>query len=308
MIYNLTCRDNINDKELGKLKRNRIWSVLLVIALMLVVVACGNNATTETPKESVEPAVTAPVETPAAAPEVTSATIEEIKKRGKLIIGTSGNFRPMTYMDEQSQIAGMDIDIGTMIAEKLGVEIEFVPGNIAGLIPGMIAGKFDLVMSALSETEERKKSIDFSIPYGKDGTVAVTLKDSTNVEDVTKLSGLVTGVIGGSATHTVIEGIGGYKELKEYPGSAEAFTDLKAGRIDVYAVGNIAANDFIKTDKSEKPLKLVGEVSSIKNMGVGMRKNEPELKALIDELIEEKMNDGTIDAIAIKWVGAPLPK
>ncbi|MDF2646518.1 MAG: hypothetical protein K0Q73_2323 [Paenibacillus sp.] len=292
------------------MKRVKWMSMGLVIASLCLVTACGSKTTTSS--ASVKPSETT-AESTTSAVAATSApaqseTVQQIKKNGKLVIGTSGNFRPMTFMNEQSQITGLDIDIGTMIAEKLGVKVEFVPGNIAGLIPGLVAGKFDLVMSALSETDERKKSIDFSIPYGKDGTVAVTLKDSTKVEDVTKLNGLITGVIGGSATHTVIKGFGGFKELKEYPGNAEAFTDLKAGRIDLYAVGNIAANDYIKNDKSDKPLKLVGNVASIKNMGVGMRKNESELKAIIDALIEEKMKDGTIDKLATKWVGAPLPK
>ncbi|CAN7370380.1 transporter substrate-binding domain-containing protein [Paenibacillus sp. LjRoot56] len=292
------------------MKHGKWMSKGLVIASLLLVTACGSKATTTgTSAKPTDQAAASP--TPAVAATsapATSQTVQQIKKNGKLVIGTSGNFRPMTFMNEQSQITGLDIDIGTMIAEKLGVKIEFVPGNIAGLIPGLVAGKFDLVMSALSETDERKKSIDFSIPYGKDGTVAVTLKDTTKVEDVTKLSGLITGVIGGSATHTVIKEFGGFKELKEYPGNAEAFTDLKAGRIDLYAVGNIAANDYIKNDKSDKPLKLVGNVAAVKNMGVGMRKNEPELKAIIDSLIDEKMKDGTIDKLATKWVGAPLPK
>ncbi|WP_419871881.1 substrate-binding periplasmic protein [Candidatus Pristimantibacillus sp. PTI5] len=286
------------------MKKLTVLSVLLVIASLLVVTACGSNATTAKPsgEKPANAAEAEPTET------ANSTTVDEIKERGKLIIGTSGNFRPMTFMNEKSEIAGFDIEIGTMIAEKLGVEIEFVPGNIGGLIPGLVAGKFDLVMSALSETEERKKSIDFSIPYGKDGTIAAVLKDNATVTDVNKLEGLVTGVIGGSGTHTAIKEIGGYKELKEYPGNAEAFTDLKAGRIDVYAVGNIAANDYVKNDNSNKPLKLVGEVAAIKNMGVGMRKNEPELKAVIDALIEEKLKDGTIDQLAMKWIGNVLPK
>ncbi|MFD0676359.1 MULTISPECIES: substrate-binding periplasmic protein [unclassified Paenibacillus] len=292
------------------MKKLKITSILMVIAALWFVTACGSKpAATETSvKPSEKPAAASAAAPAATASTAKSATVEEIKKKGKLIIATSGNFRPITFMNEQSQIAGLDIDIGNMIAEKLGVKAEFVPGNIAGLIPGLIAGKFDLVMSGLTATDERKKIIDFSVPYGKDGTIAATLQDNSKVEDATKLGGLVVGVIGGSGTHSVIKEIGGYKELKEYPGNAEAFTDLKAGRIDTYAVGNIAAKDYIKNDKSDKALKLVGAVTAIKPMGVGIRKGEDELKGIIDTLIEEKLKDGTIDKLATKWVGAPLPK
>lgn len=289
------------------MRKWRKTSLCVMAAALWLISACG--AKTSEPASgttaSDKPAASAAA---AATASASSGTVEQIKKNGKLVIATSGNFRPVTFMNEQSQLAGLDIDIGNMIAERLGVKAEFVPGNISGLIPGLVASKFDLVMSGLLATDERKKSIDFSIPYGMDGTIAVTLKDNTKVEDVTKLGGLVVGVIGGSGTHSVVKEIGGYKELKEYPGNAEAFTDLKAGRIDVYAVGNIAANDYIKNDKSDKPLKLVGKVTGVKPMGVGLRKNEPELKAIIDKLIEEKLKDGTIDQLATKWVGAPLPK
>lgn len=287
------------------MKKTKTLHVMFMMAMLLVFTACGaanadqpNNGKAATPDESVT-ATNEPGQL---------SLVEQIKQNGKLVIATSGNFRPITFMDENSKIAGFDIEIGTMIAEKLGVEAEFVPGNISGLIPGLIAGKFDLVMSGLTATDERKKIIDFSIPYGKDGTVAVTLADNATVEDVTKLGGFTVGVIGGSGTHSVVKEIGGFKELKEYPGSAEAFTDLKAGRVDLYAVGNIAATDFIKHDKGDRPLKKVGEITGIKPMGVGIRQNEAELKGIIDALLEEKLKDGTIDALATKWFGAPLPK
>jgi len=285
-------------------------AVLMVFAMWMLT-ACGSGAATEA-----VPAETPAAETAAATPEAPAepAAAEEsnaltrIKESGKLVIATSGNFRPITFMNESGQLDGLDIELGKLIAEKIGVEAEFVPGNISGLIPGLVAGKFDLVMSGLLATDERKKSIDFSVPYGKDGTIGVVKADNTTITDVTKLEGLVVGVIGGSGTHSVVKEIGGYKELKEYPGNAEAFTDLKAGRIDIYATGRLAANDFIKNDKSDQPLKLVGEVHAMKDMGVGINKGEEELKALIDELIQEKMNDGTIDELAIKWTGAALPK
>ncbi|MFC4776727.1 substrate-binding periplasmic protein [Paenibacillus sp. GCM10023252] len=270
--------------------------VLTMVALLLVT-ACSNEGgnNTNKPESNAE----------AGAADKNDA-LEAIKSKGKLVIATSGNYRPITFMNEQGKLDGLDIELGTMIAEELGVEVEFVPGNLAGLIPGLTSGKFDLVMSGLLATDERKKSIDFSAPYGQDGVIAVTKEGDAKVTDVSKLDGLVVGVIGGSGTHTVVQGIGGYKELKEYPGNAEAFTDLKAGRMDVYATGNIASTDYIKNDKSNEKLKLVGEVYAIKEMGIGLRKEESELRAFLDEFIETKKSDGTIDKLAVKWIGKPF--
>jgi len=287
----------------------RTWLALWLLVFGLLAACGGNAATTGTSAPAPEAAEeTAAAESEAASEPAEENALSRIQASGKLIIATSGNFRPVTFMNESGQLDGLDIEIGKLIAKELGVEAEFVPGNISGLIPGLVAGKFDLVMSGLLATDERKKSIDFSIPYGKDGTIGVVKAENTTIADVTKLEGLVVGVIGGSGTHSVVTEIGGYKELKEYPGNAEAFTDLKAGRIDIYATGRLAANDFIKNDKTETPLKLVGEVHAMKDMGVGINKGEEELKAAIDAFLQEKLDDGTIDELAIKWTGAPLPK
>ncbi|WP_179232836.1 substrate-binding periplasmic protein [Paenibacillus rigui] len=277
--------------------------ILMVAALGFVTAACGGGTTAGTAAKPAEPA--AATASSGSSGSAKESTVEQIKKRGKLIIATSGNFRPITFMNEQGQIAGLDIEIGNAIADKLGVKAEFVPGNLAGLIPGMNAGKFDLVMSGLTMTDDRKKAIDFSDKYLSDGAVAVVKKDNTTVKDVQHLQGLVAGVIGGSGTHSIIKELGGYKELKEYPGHAEALTDLKAGRIEVYTAGNIAAMDYIKNDKSEIPLKIVGEQYAIKDIGVGIRKNEDELKSIINSVIAEKKKDGSLDKLIAKWIGTP---
>jgi ABC-type amino acid transport substrate-binding protein len=271
-------------------------SLIMMMVALWFVAACGTKETTSNP----EPSATAVN----AVTEKSGGTIvEEIKKRGKLTIATTGTFRPITFMNEKGELDGVDIEIGKLIADKLGVKAEFIPGNLAGLIPGMIDGKFDLVMSGTTKTAEREKIINFSETYLSLGTIAVVKEANTSVKDVTKLEGLVVGVISGSGTQKVITELGGYKKLVEYPGHAEAIMDLKAGRIDVYAAGSIAANDYIRNDKSGDPVKVVGNVYKKLEIGVGMRKGEDELKEIIDSLIQEKKKDGTIAKIMEKWIG-----
>lgn len=267
--------------------------LLLTALLTLVfVTGCGQGASENTK--------------PAAVKSLNA--LERIQDRGKLIIATSGNYRPVTFTNASGELEGSDIEVAKLLAEGLGVEVEFVTGNISGLIPGMVSGKFDLVMSGLMTTEERKKTINFSTPYGYDGTIAVTLDSNTTVQDISKLEGFVAGVIGGSAHQPNVEAIGSYKSLKEYPGNAEAFADLKNGRVDVYGTGRIVANDFIRNDEKEPKLKLVGDVYNPLDIAVGMPHDEPELKKAIDEIIEEKREDGTLAQIEDKWFGFTLEK
>ena len=239
----------------------------------------------------------------AAAQSADGPNVAAIKERGKLVIATSGTFRPLTFMNDKGELDGYDRDWGELIADSLGVEAEFVQGPLDGLVPGLVADKYDIVLSGLVVTEDRKKVIDFSQPYAISGAVAVVRGDNTTVKDVKELDGLSVGVIAGSGYVENVKEIGGYAVLNEYPGAPEAYLDLKAGRIDVFVAGNIGVADFIKHDQSANPLKMVGTEYKKVYSAVGIRKGEDDLKAAIDQLLTDKKADGTFADISNKWFG-----
>ncbi|MHC1759828.1 MAG: substrate-binding periplasmic protein [Negativicutes bacterium] len=274
--------------------RNRIQmiaTVLISITLLAFVAAgCGSSAST-----------------PAPAPTKKTA-LATVKERGKLIIATSGNFAPMTYVDGAGELAGFDIELGKLLAKGLGVEVQFTTGNIAALLPGMLAGQFDIVMSGLAVTDKRRESIDFTTAYGTSAQTAVALVGNKSVTGLDNLSGLVVGSLSGTPQHEWVTKKGGYKDSKEYPGNAEAFTDLKTGRIDLYVVSTIVAGDYIKRDTTTtNKLQMVGKPVNPVEMAVGLRKNEPEFKAALDEIIKKLAADGTLNKLGVKYVGAPIP-
>ena len=235
--------------------------------------------------------------------------LEAIKDRGKLLIATSGNFRPLTFAGDDGELTGFDIELGTLIAEKLGVEVEFVTGDIAGLLTGMQSGQYDLCMSGMTITEERKKSVDFSQTYGQTALIAVTQEDNDKVTGLDDFSGLTVGSLGGTPQYAYTESVGGYDELKDYKGNAEAFQDLKMGRMDVYVVSKIVARDFIENDTdTENPLKMVGETRNPSYMGIAMPKEQPELQQAINDILQELIEDGTMDELSEKWFGEVLPR
>ena len=267
-----------------------LGAVMISAALMT---GCGSSSTSSS-------------QTPAAAQKT---SLDAIKEKGKLVIATSGNFSPMTYVDGKGELTGFDIELGKALAKSLGVEAEFITGNIAGLIPGMQAGKFDLVMSGLTATPTRKQSIDFTQAYGTSAHTAVALVSNKSVKGLDDLNGLVVGCLSGTPQHEWVVKKGGFKEMKEYPGNAEAFTDLKTGRIDVYVVSTIVASDYIKKDaNSDNPLHMIGTPVDPIEMAVGMPKDQPELKAALDETIKKLAADGTLDKLGEKYVGQAIPR
>ena len=241
--------------------------------------------------------------------EVSSKTLEKILQKGQIDIATTGTYRPYTYVDENNELQGFEIDMGKAIAEKLGVEANFITGDLDGLIPSLTAGKWDLVMTGVFKEPSRLDVVDISTTYASDGFIAVTLADSNCCEDITKLDGLVVGCINSSSAQTIIENdIGGYKELKGYPGNTEAYADLKAGRIDVYVTNYVPSADFIANDTQEPLLKQVGEVYGLTEIGAAMAKDDTEFKDTINKAIEECINDGTVDEIGIKYTGGVLAR
>lgn len=261
--------------------------ILFMISLMASISACGAKS------DSTQ--------------DAKNDTLAKIKKDGKIVIGTTGNFRPYTYMDSNNQLVGYDIEWGNMIAKELGVKAEFITGQFAGLIPGLIANKFDVLMSGANITEERKQSIDFSASYSQDGAVAVIKKGTNAVKDITEIKGKVVGVNAGSAFEAAVKRIGGYKDLKTYPGVAESLTDLVAGRVDVVAIGVVSAGEYMKNSPSGKDIEMVGKTFEVKDVGVGMRKND-ELKKEIDRIIEMKKKDGTYNKLTQQYFGLTFDK
>jgi ABC-type amino acid transport substrate-binding protein len=270
----------------------RSMAILMIFSSLLALAGCGSS-------NSAAPT----------SPAAPASSLDEVKAKGKLVIGTSGNFSPVTFVNDKGELDGIDIALGKLVAKELGVEAEFVTGNLNSLIPGLQSGQFDVLMSGFNATEERKQIVDFSVPYMIAEQIAATQASNTTAEGLTgDFSGLIVGAISGTPQSEWLQKKGGYKELKEYPGNAEAFTDLKMGRFDMYMTNRIVIADFIKRDTSPNPLKMVGEPTQAVAAGIAMRKDEPELKAEIDAAITKLAASGELDRIGETYVGYVLPR
>ncbi|OYW75291.1 MAG: hypothetical protein B7Z37_14155 [Verrucomicrobia bacterium 12-59-8] len=106
-------------------------------------------------------------------------TLCACSRSNKLIIGTDATYPPFEFVDATGQITGVDIEVGREIGKALGREVEFRNINFDGLITALRTGSIDLVLSAMTATPERRKSIDFSEPYVKTGLAVLAAKDST---------------------------------------------------------------------------------------------------------------------------------
>lgn len=266
-----------------------------------------------------------------AAGVLATATVSAQEKKWTTVtIATEGAFRPFNFTKPDGTLDGYEIDYYKVLCEKMKVECKLVVVPFSSLIPSLTSGKVDAVMSGLSATPKREETIAFSVPYSVAGNVFATLKSSPlakfpgdggvlsldrNEAEVQKyidtikpqLQGKIMGVQTASIASTFIQKyLSGVVTVREYKTPEECDLDLLAGRVDItlvsptYMVGAMKkpANAELTTTGPRLTGGLLGRGSS-----VGLRKTDPELKALFDRAIHETVAEGTNKALSLKWVG-----
>ena len=241
-------------------------------------------------------------------------------------IGVEGAFPPWNMIGPDGKLAGFDIDLSADLCKRAQVTCVLIPGEWSSLIPSLNAGKFDLVLT-LGINEARKKVVDFTIPYAsgvasflimKSGTVPalpmtgerLNLNDKAVADPVmaqirTILKGKIIGVVQSTSQEQLIHAyFDNDVQIRTYKSSPERDLDLQARRIDagfdsgVYGTSLLSKpgnQDLAMTGPLLKGAMLATEVA------LGMRKDEPDLKAVFDKAIREAAADGTIKALSVKW-------
>ena len=166
----------------------------------------------------------------------------------KVRIGTEGAYPPFNELTADGKLVGFDIDMANALCEEMKAECEFVVQDWDGMIPALIAGKFDAVIASMSITPDRLKKVDFSKKYYNTPPALAVAKDSTLKSDLSDLAGKTVGAQS-STTHSEfaeqkLEGV----DVKLYPTPDEYKLDLVAGRLDAVVDDIIVLSDWLKTD------------------------------------------------------------
>lgn len=231
--------------------------------------------------------------------------LETVKAAGEFKFANSGAYPPFSFVDTSNQVVGFDIDIGNEIAKRLGVKGVAISTAWDGIIAGLLAGKYDSIIGSMTITPEREKAVDFVGPYYRSGRGIFVAADSS-IQSIDELKDKTIGVTLGETHEKWARDRGGW-EIRTYKGLPELFLELKSGRLDAIVVDSIPVMVAIK-DNGEKVRKL--ETSELDggavNIGIAIRKGNPELKAAMQKALDEMMADGTYAAISQKWIGADI--
>lgn len=260
-------------------------SLLLLTTLALALTACKNETQSSTTSS-------APASTAAGVP-----TLEA----GVLKVAMEGTYPPFTFRDEAGELTGFDVDIARALAGRLGLEPEFVLTEWSGILGGLQADKYDVILNQVGITPERQESIGFSEPYAySQPQIIVPQAGDFEPQALADLRGKRVGVGLGSNFEQQLREAGGI-EVVTYPGAPEYLADLAAGRLDAAYNDRLLVGYLIRRDNL--PVRGAGVVGDPEPVGVAFKKTNTGLGEAIDRALTELRGSGEYTEISEKWFG-----
>jgi len=219
-----------------------------------------------------------------------------------ITVGTDATWPPMEFVNEDKELAGYDIDLMNAIADAAGFEVEFQNTAWDGIFAGLGTGEYDAVISSVTITEDRQKTMDFSEPYINAGQVLIVQQSTTGVETLEDLVGERVGAQIGTTGAFEVDKVDGV-ELSTYDELGLAIEDLANGRIaGVVADTPIAADYVLQNDEYSDTLKIVGEPFTEEFYGIAVEKGNDEVLALINEGLAQVKDEGIPEQLEDKWL------
>jgi len=259
---------------------------------------------------------------------VAAAGAANAKEWKTVRIASEGAYPPWNATDTSGKLTGFEVDLGNDLCKRMKVTCEFVAQDWDGIIPALQQGKYDAIMSAMTITDERKKVIDFSIPYGTEPSVfavmansplakslalgadRVDLNDQGKAKPVLeKLADALKGKSVGVQVSTIQADFMDKHlpkvTMRTYDKIDNAGIDLSSGRVDAMLGDRSVVEAVVKATPDKMVIvgpNFIGGVIG-EGMGVGLRKDTADLKAMFDKAIAEALKDGTVKKLSTQHFG-----
>lgn len=275
------------------------WKGKIILAAVLgamVLAGCGSSGTEQTQNSAAEEADSS---------VDNKDQLARIQEAGEITIAMEGTWAPWTYHDENDELVGYDVEVAKKIAEKLGVEPVFVEGEWDGLLAGLEAGRYDIMVNGVEYTDERAEKYDFSEPYGYIRTAIIVKGENTDITSFEDLNGKTT-------ANTISST---YAQLAESYGAVTTGVDdlnqtielLQQGRIDATLNAEVTFYDYMNVHP-EADLKIAALTEDASHVVIPLRKGEDSysLREAINQALEELRAEGVLSEISIKYFGTDI--
>ena len=231
--------------------------------------------------------------------------LAQIQERGEIVIAMEGTWAPWTYHDESGTLVGFDVEVGQQIAQALGVEATFVEGEWDGLLAGLDAGRYDIMINGVDITEERSDAYDFSDPYAYNRTAVIVSGDNTDITSMEDLEGKHTANTISSTYAEVAEGYGA--EVTGVDDLNQTFELLLSGRIDATLNAEVTYYDYMEAhpDANIKIACLNPEATEV---AIPFRKGEEtaSLREAVNQALADMRESGALSELSEKYFGTDI--
>ena len=289
------------------MKARPIYLLLLIAAIL--VTACGtpSSPTPVAPTPELPSAVpsTAEPESTAVPTDNTDAAWNRITSSGKIIFGTSADYKPFEYYDSNYQIIGFDAAIARELGARLGLQVEFMDIPFDNLFTALQTGQVDSAIAAISVTPDRQAVVDFSnIYYTSQDAVLARQGSGIKITSIVQLAPYRVGVQRGTTYESYLQkslvdtGLMPASNLFVYEKPEHAVRDLKANRLEVVLMGKIPAEEYLL----EGGLEIAGQSLNTQLYAIAFRKGENTLVTRINETLLQMQNDGTLAKFANQYL------
>ena len=237
-------------------------------------------------------------EAPAAAPEPEPESSLTIRP-GVLIMATNAEFPPFEFINDAGEFDGFDVHLANAIANVLGLELVVDDMEFGAIIAAIDTGMVDIGIAAMSITEERLETVNFTVPYFETTIVVIVPEDS----DITSVEDLETATIAvqlGTTSDLIVEWELPDASVIQMNRAPDTILELRAGRADAIVIDADVANQFIGDNPD---LILLDEILAVESYGMAVNKGNPELLAAINNALEELKNSGEYDRIFNMFFG-----
>ena len=246
-----------------------------LMLLMVMLTACGGNTT-----------------------ESGDNSLQRVLDAGKITVVGSGGYPPFNYFDENGNVVGFDVDVGKEIADRLGVELDYVTSDWDGLVEGLRNKRYDGILGSMAITEKRLEVVSFSDPYYYSGAQLVVRKDS-GITDPSQMEGKTIAVATGTNFVGDAEDLGA--EVSLYQDDNATMLELINSRVDGVITDRLVALQAMNEISGGDELELSGEILRLEEMGIAINKEDVALIEKINEILSEMREDGTLTSISEKW-------
>ena len=288
----------------------KILALVLALFMVFALAACGEAASdpTDAP-ESEAPASEAPAsEAPASEAPASEAPASEAPDgdgtfttivEGKLTMSTNAQFPPYEMTTDDGGFEGIDVEIATAIAEKLGLELDVLDMDFDSALLAVQQGKSDIVMAGVTVNEDRQLVMDFTDSYAT-GVQVIIVKEGSDVTIDNMGEGLI-GTQRGTTGNIYCTDDYGEEHVMAYDDGFTAVQALMNGQVDCVVIDNAPAQEFVKNNPG---LTILDTEYANEDYAIGLNKGNTALLDAINTALNELISDGTVQTIIDKYIPA----